>query len=199
MRTGRGNQSTWRKPAPVPLCPPQIPYDLTWDRTRAAKVGSRRLTAWAMARPDRHESEHFSLCFCLVNIKTWVYCERMSILKCLNNKTLSFFLPKIMSKNRCFNSVPVTFHLMGYNPHGRIFQATNITISTTSYFCIQRVKIKNTVVPLHFCDSRFRIFYGLNREVRPTKNAKDGEDSSRCEHNTLLFGCTTLKVSLNFI
>jgi hypothetical protein len=26
--------------------------DLTWDRTRAAAVGSRRLTAWAMARPS---------------------------------------------------------------------------------------------------------------------------------------------------
>jgi hypothetical protein len=36
---------------PVPLCPPQIPHDLTWDRTRAASVGSQRLTAWAMARP----------------------------------------------------------------------------------------------------------------------------------------------------
>jgi hypothetical protein len=30
MRIGRGNQSTRRKPAPVPLCPPQIPHDLTW-------------------------------------------------------------------------------------------------------------------------------------------------------------------------
>jgi hypothetical protein len=45
MRIGRGNRSTRRKPAPVPLCPPQIPHDLTWDRTRAAAVGSRRLTA----------------------------------------------------------------------------------------------------------------------------------------------------------
>jgi hypothetical protein len=34
----------------VPLCSPQIPH-LTWARTRAAAVGSRRLTAWAMARP----------------------------------------------------------------------------------------------------------------------------------------------------
>jgi hypothetical protein len=34
----------------VPLCPPQIPHDLTWDRTRAAAVGSQRLTAWAVAR-----------------------------------------------------------------------------------------------------------------------------------------------------
>jgi hypothetical protein len=49
---GRGNRSTGRKPAPVPPCPPQIPHDLTWDRTRAAAVGSQRLTAWAMARPS---------------------------------------------------------------------------------------------------------------------------------------------------
>jgi hypothetical protein len=38
MRIGRGNRSTRRKPASVPLCPPQIPHDLTWARTRAASV-----------------------------------------------------------------------------------------------------------------------------------------------------------------
>jgi hypothetical protein len=42
---GRGNRSTRRKPALVPLCPPQIPHDLNWARTLAAAVGSRRLTA----------------------------------------------------------------------------------------------------------------------------------------------------------
>jgi hypothetical protein len=36
----------------VPLRPPQIPHHLAWDRTRAAAVGRRRLTAWAMARPS---------------------------------------------------------------------------------------------------------------------------------------------------
>jgi hypothetical protein len=51
MKIGKRNRSTLRKPAPIPLCPPQIPNNLTWDRTRAAAVGSRRLTAWAMARP----------------------------------------------------------------------------------------------------------------------------------------------------
>jgi hypothetical protein len=51
MRIGRGNWYTLRKPAPVPLCPPQIPYDLTSDRNRAAAVGSRWLTACAMVRP----------------------------------------------------------------------------------------------------------------------------------------------------
>jgi hypothetical protein len=51
MRIGRGNRSTRRKPASVSLCPPQIPHDLTWDRTRGAAVASQQLTAWAMARP----------------------------------------------------------------------------------------------------------------------------------------------------
>jgi hypothetical protein len=51
MRIGRGSRSTRRKPAPMPLCPPQIPHDLTRAGTRATAVGSRRLTAWAMARP----------------------------------------------------------------------------------------------------------------------------------------------------
>jgi hypothetical protein len=45
MRIGRGNRSTRRKRAPLQLCLPQIPHDLTWDRTRVAAVGSRRLTA----------------------------------------------------------------------------------------------------------------------------------------------------------
>jgi hypothetical protein len=44
MRIGRGNRSTRRKPALMPLCPPQIPHDLNWARSRAAAVGSRRLT-----------------------------------------------------------------------------------------------------------------------------------------------------------
>jgi hypothetical protein len=51
MRIGRVNRSTRRKPAPVPLCPPQIPHDLNWARTGVATVGSQRLTAWAMAQP----------------------------------------------------------------------------------------------------------------------------------------------------
>jgi hypothetical protein len=41
---GRGNRSTRRKPAPVPLCPPETPHAAR-PRTRAATVGSQRLTA----------------------------------------------------------------------------------------------------------------------------------------------------------
>jgi hypothetical protein len=32
----RGNRSSRRILAPLPLCPPQIPHDLTWARTRTA-------------------------------------------------------------------------------------------------------------------------------------------------------------------
>jgi hypothetical protein len=50
MMIGRENRSTRRKPAPVPLCPPQTPYAF-WTRTRVAAVGSQRLTPCATARP----------------------------------------------------------------------------------------------------------------------------------------------------
>jgi hypothetical protein len=45
MQIGRGNRSNQRKPAPAPLCPPQIPHDQTQARTQAAAMGSQRLTA----------------------------------------------------------------------------------------------------------------------------------------------------------
>jgi hypothetical protein len=52
MKIGKGNRSTRRKPAPAPLCPPQIPLDQTRARTQTAAVGSQWLTAWAMALPN---------------------------------------------------------------------------------------------------------------------------------------------------
>jgi hypothetical protein len=45
MKIDRGNQSTRRKRAPAPLFPPQITLDQTRAQTRAAAVGSQRLTA----------------------------------------------------------------------------------------------------------------------------------------------------------
>jgi hypothetical protein len=41
MMIGRGNQSTWRKATPLPLCPPQIPHALTQARTQATAIGSQ--------------------------------------------------------------------------------------------------------------------------------------------------------------
>jgi hypothetical protein len=44
MMIGRGKRSTRRKLVPVQLCPPQTPHAAR-TRTRAAAVGSQRLTA----------------------------------------------------------------------------------------------------------------------------------------------------------
>jgi hypothetical protein len=41
MKIGRGNWSTQRKPVPVPLCPRQIPHDLTWAWTQAPRLEAR--------------------------------------------------------------------------------------------------------------------------------------------------------------
>jgi hypothetical protein len=49
MRIGMEKQSTGRKPARVPLCQSQIPYDLSLDRTRAAAIGNWRLTAYRLS------------------------------------------------------------------------------------------------------------------------------------------------------
>jgi hypothetical protein len=38
MKIGRGNRSSRRKPAPPPLCPPQIPHDQIRARTQATAV-----------------------------------------------------------------------------------------------------------------------------------------------------------------
>jgi hypothetical protein len=48
MMFGRGNRSTRRKPAPVPLCPPQIPHvcpDANPGR-RGGKIATNRLSLW---------------------------------------------------------------------------------------------------------------------------------------------------------
>jgi hypothetical protein len=47
-----GRQSTRRKSALRPLCRPQIPHGLTYNRTQAAVVGSCRLRAYEMAQPN---------------------------------------------------------------------------------------------------------------------------------------------------
>jgi hypothetical protein len=50
MMIGRRSRNTRKKPAPVPLCPPQILHAARM-RTRAAAVGSQRLTTRAATRP----------------------------------------------------------------------------------------------------------------------------------------------------
>jgi hypothetical protein len=51
MMIGRGNRSTRGNPGPAPLCSPQTPH-AALTRTRAAAVGSQRLSAWATSLPN---------------------------------------------------------------------------------------------------------------------------------------------------
>jgi hypothetical protein len=41
MRIGRGNGSALRKTSPVPLCPPQILHDVTWDSNPSRLSGKQ--------------------------------------------------------------------------------------------------------------------------------------------------------------
>jgi hypothetical protein len=84
MRIGKGNTITKRKPAPVILCPPQIPHELA--RTRAGAVGSRRLTTRGMARPSWLQLYG---CFCSPNISTHDgknLAEKRDIMPCFSMK-----------------------------------------------------------------------------------------------------------------
>jgi hypothetical protein len=55
---GRGNRITRRNPAPVPLCRPQTPHAAR-TRTRAAAVGSQRLTAELRHGHKRKSKDRF--------------------------------------------------------------------------------------------------------------------------------------------
>jgi hypothetical protein len=72
MRIGRGKRNTRRKPAPMPLCPPQIPHYLTWARTRPAAAGSRLLTAWAMGRRYKRKTLIIVLTPNVCNRQDWL-------------------------------------------------------------------------------------------------------------------------------
>jgi hypothetical protein len=68
----------------VPLCPPQISHGLTRDRTRASAVRGRRLTAWAMARPDPGSTVPVTNCeICVVGRITLRWILSKQVLCCI--------------------------------------------------------------------------------------------------------------------
>jgi hypothetical protein len=68
MKIGRGNRSTRRKPATVPLCPPQIPLDQT-PGSNPGRRGGKPATnyKWICSR-NNSISLIFSKCF-------WLHCH----------------------------------------------------------------------------------------------------------------------------
>jgi hypothetical protein len=76
-RLGRGNRSTRRKPAPVPLCPPQIPHDLgSYLGRRGGKPATNRLSYgtafWIIIQGTKHPED-----ICLFKDAVWTKQLRM--------------------------------------------------------------------------------------------------------------------------
>jgi hypothetical protein len=86
MRISRRNRSTRRKPAPLPVCPPQILHDLTWAQTRAAcggKPATNRLsynTALILA-PKKTEYHDFLVGFISGSVTASLYAVCNSLFK----------------------------------------------------------------------------------------------------------------------
>jgi hypothetical protein len=57
MKTGRGNRSPRKKPAPEQLRPPQIPHGPTWDRTLVIVVG---ILSSGMYSTNRHRKPQYN-------------------------------------------------------------------------------------------------------------------------------------------
>jgi hypothetical protein len=55
---GRGNISTRRKPAPIPICLLQIPHDLTWDKTRGSSGGKPATNLYSVTCSDESRYLH---------------------------------------------------------------------------------------------------------------------------------------------
>jgi hypothetical protein len=88
MKISRGNRSTGRKPVPVPLCPPQIPHDLTRARIRAAAVGLQRLINWIELTQYAVELRFWERCVEMLNFPISYNTEFFDLVK-------NFNLPKI--------------------------------------------------------------------------------------------------------
>jgi hypothetical protein len=92
MKIGRGNRSTQRKPAPAPLCPPQISHDQTRARTparRGGKPATNRLSYGAalynLLRCDSMPSSRQDWCFrgtCCLSHPPWRRRQQFSPPKC---------------------------------------------------------------------------------------------------------------------
>jgi hypothetical protein len=92
MKTVRENRSTRRKPAPVLLCPPQIPYDLTWGSNPGRggeQPATNRLSYGTAVRVIRYAvMQHNRLvaakkcwdCWLLFSCGSWVNLHHITIL-----------------------------------------------------------------------------------------------------------------------
>jgi hypothetical protein len=71
MKIGRRNGCTWGKPAPVPLCSPQIPHDLACAQTQAVAIFNQNFVCIISFLPCKLNFQ--PCCFNLSNnIRIWI-------------------------------------------------------------------------------------------------------------------------------
>jgi hypothetical protein len=92
-KIGWGSRWTRRKPAPVPLCAPQTPH-IARTRTRAAAVGSQRITAWATARPITSNCNVFHWPRYIVSCCSW-FPDWLQSVYCLLREKLCYTHPEV--------------------------------------------------------------------------------------------------------
>jgi hypothetical protein len=81
---------------------------LTWERTRAAAVGSRRLTSWAMARP-------FGISYSLSHTKFEIGTERVGFITANVMKTLHFHEVPYSGKKLSISQCLFSFYVIASN------------------------------------------------------------------------------------
>jgi hypothetical protein len=106
----------------LPLCPSQIPHEMTRDGTWSATVGSRRLTVWVMARP----TEQVSLAATLYSLAREVHSSNLGC-----HKSCSSFLQVFAGKHRrCTPMRPRLYLSKPFQTDYSPFDATHFEILT---------------------------------------------------------------------
>jgi hypothetical protein len=77
IKIDKGNRSTRRKPAPVPLCPPQIKSHMTWPGIEPGPPRWEAGDYCAMARPKERLSMLLDVCLIasLKSLKCFEFCK----------------------------------------------------------------------------------------------------------------------------
>jgi hypothetical protein len=138
MRIVRGNRGNRRKPAPVLFCPPQIKHDLTWAPTRATALGSRRLTAWAMAQPNSSVTcNHVTLC----SQSAW---QRRQIKCKINRDNYELLIRRVVERKSCRETQTSSEVRLEHNQERTLLIVSNIyplltNPATYCLFCLNRV------------------------------------------------------------
>jgi hypothetical protein len=177
MQIDSGNRSTRRKPAPAPLCLPQIPLYQNRNQTRADAVECQGLTAWAMAQ---HVSTETYFCSWLQDapssglhwMTTWASPSAGWVLKLHFGNTTKFFTT-FTTNLHVDNSPPARAYWILSTPQYSVRFSFNLSLYQRAFRCSE------VVFPVHFpsfyyyawksCSHHYLILCSKTRDVTYTE------------------------------